>query len=86
MRNGNRKRYDPADWYWLADDGRLFASARVALVAATDAVYVAWGASGGVATVWPRDDAGNQTIAALQDVLAPRGLYADLKAYAAARR
>lgn len=66
----------PHDWYWLADDGRLFSSAASALVASDDDDYEAWVASGMIPTRWPCDDAGEQTEASLAVVLAPHGLYA----------
>lgn len=81
------KSYDPRDWYWLAEDGRLFASARITVVTVEDAGYRAWLEAGGPgATGWPRDEAGAQTEDALQEVLTPYGLFAGLSAYAAARR
>ncbi|WP_407146224.1 DUF4376 domain-containing protein [Bradyrhizobium sp. ORS 86] len=78
--------YNPADWYWQADDGRIFSSARVELVATDDTELAAWKAAGNGPTVWPRDNAGAQTTASLQAVLSPYGLFADLKVYAAAVR
>ena len=63
--------YDPKNWYWLAEDGRLFSSAVAAQVPKTDPAYAAWREAGGFPTTWPRDDAGEQTDAALQEVLAP---------------
>ncbi|MBR0871211.1 DUF4376 domain-containing protein [Bradyrhizobium tropiciagri] len=78
--------YDPFNWYWLADDGRLFSSAVQAVVPADDAAYQAWRAGGRAATRWPADAAGLQTTMSLQDVLTPYGLYVDLKVYAAAVR
>lgn len=90
------KLYDPRDWYWQADDGRVFGSARGALIpgdAAADEAFAGWGVDGALPTVWPRDDAGAQTDAALAAVLAPYGLSAaidprpvDLFAYAKAKR
>ena len=77
--------FTPQDWYWLADDGRVFTSARQAVVTADDPAYVAFKA-GANPTAWPRDEAGAQTAAALQDVLTPYGLWADLAGYAAAVR
>ncbi|SHI80581.1 hypothetical protein SAMN02745911_1226 [Aureimonas altamirensis DSM 21988] len=65
--------FNPFDWYWLADDGRLFSSAVQAEVAADDAAYTEWSESNR-ATAWPRDEEGNQTDAALQEVLATYGL------------
>jgi hypothetical protein len=62
-----RRRYNIHDWYWLADDGRVFTSARRLTVDESDASYQAF-IGGAMATPWPRDDAGNQTDAALQQV------------------
>lgn len=76
------REFNPADWYWLADDGRIFASARMTIVDVNDEDYVAWAAGGGFPTIWPRDDEGEQTDAALQEVLRPYGLWVDLVAYA----
>jgi hypothetical protein len=77
--------YDPFDWYWLADDGRVFTSARQIIVDGADAAYVTWSANY-TPTIWPRDNAGNQTDAALQAVLTPYNLFIDLAAYAAYAR
>jgi hypothetical protein len=74
--------YNPYDWYWLADDNRVFASARQIVVDNADAAYIAWTGAGNVATPWPRDAAGNQTNAAMQEVLTPFNLFIDLKGYA----
>jgi hypothetical protein len=68
--------------FWLADDGRVFGSAKQITSDTSDPDYVAWSASN-VPTAWPRDKAGNQTNAALQDVLTPYNLFVDLSAYAA---
>lgn len=82
--------YNPYDWYWLADDGRLYTSARQQVVAQDDATYLAWCGPAGAPergpTRWPHDDAGLQTDAALQDVLKPYGLWVDLRGYAADKR
>lgn len=65
----------PFDHYWAAEDGRVFSSARCATVAKDDAGYAAWcDANGCSGTVWPSDEAGAQTLAALDDVLRPYGL------------
>jgi hypothetical protein len=77
--------FNPANWYWLADDGRVYSSARQIVVNVSDPGYVAWVAAN-TATPWPRDGAGNQTDAALQDVVAPYGLFANLVYYAADAR
>ena len=78
--------YNAFDWYWLADDGRLYASARQVIVDESDADYIAWQAANTTATSWPRDLAGEQTDAALQDVLTPYNLFVDLTAYTAYAR
>lgn len=67
--------YNPLDWYWGPDQsGKYFASARKMLVAAGDPTFVAWQATGNKPTPWPKDDAGNKSSAALQDVLLPYGI------------
>ena len=68
--------YNPFDHYWLADDGRLFSSAAQSLVTPeTD--------TGEDKTPWPRDAAGAQTDAALQDVLTPYNVFVNLPNYTA---
>jgi hypothetical protein len=75
--------YDITNWYWKSDDGSIFSSARSMIVPATDQDFVAWKKiPGHRETPWPRDDQGQQTDAALQEVLTPAGLWCDLKAYA----
>lgn len=66
--------YTLRDWYWRADDGRVFSSARLATVSTDDAGLASHGARVGFVTPWPRDDAGAQTDAALDEVLKPIGL------------
>ena len=73
--------YNPLDWYWLADDSRVFASARQAVVTDSDADYMAWLDAGNSPTPWPRDEAGEQTLAEMQRVMAPYVIAVDLKAY-----
>lgn len=72
-----------ADWYWLADDGRVFSSARFAVVGKDDAGLKAWSESGAEhrpdgepwpPTAWPKDDAEAQTDDALNAVLIRHGL------------
>jgi uncharacterized protein DUF4376 len=78
--------YNAYYWYWLADDGRVFSSERQVIVDENDSNYIAWKANN-TATQWPRDDAGNQTNDALQQVLAPYGtLFVDLIFYTADAR
>lgn len=78
--------YDPRDWYWAADDGRVFSSARQTVVGKKDKGLADFVEAGGQPTPWPCDDAGSQTNAVLQDVLAPYGLWIDLATYAADAR
>ncbi|RXG91601.1 DUF4376 domain-containing protein [Bradyrhizobium zhanjiangense] len=73
--------YDPNDWYWRADDGRVFASARQITVDETDADFIAF-AEQQLPSSWPRDESGEQTYAELQRVLFPFRIAVDLKAYA----
>lgn len=63
--------FDPADWYWEADDGRLYSSAAQALVN-PDMAYQDW-LQDHQPTRWPVDEGGEQTDAALQEVLSPYG-------------
>lgn len=73
----------PRDWYWQAEDGRVFSSARSVVVDVSDADFIAWKALGNTATRWPRDNAGGQTDAALAEVLLPYDIPISIKAYAA---
>jgi Domain of unknown function (DUF4376) len=72
--------------FWLADDARVYGSAKQLITTDADPDYVAWTGLGNTASPWPRDNAGNQTNAALQDAVAPHGLFADLTFYAADAR
>lgn len=66
--------YNVRDHYWLASDGRVFASARLAVVDEHDAAFVAWQESGRAPARWP----GDQTLAALQaEVFDHYGLFVD---------
>jgi hypothetical protein len=71
--------FNPRNWFWLADDGRLFSSSAGIKINKTDASFVSFKNSGINPTPWPRDDSGAQTDAALNDVLAPYGLTMDGK-------
>lgn len=65
--------FNPANHYFVADDGRVFCTATMAVVAATDAAYVAWLAIGNTALRWPGADAASQTETSVRKVL---GAYA----------
>lgn len=67
-------RFNPRNWYWQSDDGRLFSSASASLVSDRDTAFSAWLDAGGIVTRWPVDDDGNQTDASLQEVLSPYGV------------
>ncbi|MEY9179732.1 DUF4376 domain-containing protein [Bradyrhizobium sp. USDA 313] len=75
--------YDPFNWYWRAEDGRLYSSKVQALVPETDPDYLAWLPEGDTPPNWPRDMEGTQSDAALQAVLDPYLLFVNLE-YAAA--
>ena len=66
--------YNPYDWYWLADDGRLYSSKRNIVVDVNDATYIAWVAApfqGHWRQNWPRDEVGDQTTETMQLVMTP---------------
>lgn len=79
--------YNPRHWYWGPyTDGRFYASAQQDFVDADDEGLAEWRARGFAPTLWPRDESGAQTTAALQDVLTPHGIFVDLAAYTADKR
>ena len=78
--------YHPSQMPWVADDGRIYSGARQQVVESDDADYVAWLASGQTPRPWPLDAAGEQTAAALQEILTPYGMWVDLVGYAADAR
>jgi len=66
--------YNPQNWYWLAEDGRIYSSAKQALIKDTNEDFIAWTKAGHRPTPWPKDRDGEETDAALAEVLAPYGL------------
>lgn len=66
--------YDPASWYWRADDGRIYSSASHSLVTQDDHDFTRWTSVGGIPTIWPRDASGAQTQASMEGVLAAAGV------------
>jgi len=68
------RNYDPQNHYWAKADGSLYSSASMTTVPADDAVYLAWAEAGGIATLYPLDEAGEESEAELAAVLAPYGL------------
>jgi hypothetical protein len=73
---------NPSDNYWLADDARVYGSAKQTITTDTDPDYAAWTGAGNVATPWPRDNANNQTDAAMQAVAGQYGQFVSLSYYA----
>lgn len=69
--------FTPRDWYWVHQDGRIYASGRQAIVVADDAGFVAAEAAGRF-TRWPADEDGEQTDAMLQGVLDSYSLHLSL--------
>ena len=78
--------FNPRLTYWATDAGTVFSGPKQKVITTDDADYVAFLGGGYVARSWPRDADGLQTIAALQDVLSPYGMFADLRGYAAHAR
>jgi len=75
-----------SDWYWVADDGRVYSSARQIIVDAQDVEYLGWLGIFGSATAWPSTPEGEQTDAELQKAVAPFGLLVGIPAHIADRR
>jgi hypothetical protein len=74
------------DYYWKADDGRVYGSKNQTIVTDADPEYVEW-STGQRAQIWPRELDGTQTEAAMQDVLNPFGnLFVNLEYYTAHAR
>jgi len=66
--------FNPMDWYWLNQDGRIYSSKRNALVYSYDSAYLAFVAANGGVSPWPIDINGLQTTAALQAVVGNYGI------------
>ncbi|MCQ9148161.1 hypothetical protein [Ochrobactrum sp. BTU2] len=66
--------FEPRNWYWKADDGRIFSSAKSSLIKENDAAFKAWLKTPFLPTRWPEDDNGGQTEAELAKVLEPYGI------------
>lgn len=61
--------FNAANWYWLDDKGALYGSKQNKLLDTKGPDYVAWMQMGGIATVWPRNEAGKQDKASLNVML-----------------
>lgn len=69
------KPFNARDWYWVSPhDETVYSSRRQDYVGITDAEYAEWGADGSQPTLWPRDENGHQSDAAMEAVLASYGL------------
>jgi len=78
--------FNPYNWYWLADDGRIFSSLQQAQVPDTDQGYNDF-CQANTPTRWPADDAGAQTDASLQAALDPhQTIFANNMYYSANQR
>ncbi len=67
--------YDVTNWYWQAEDGRLFSSQKSMLVKKTDKDFLDWKKNDTLPTPWPKDEEGNETDAALQWVFDNAGAH-----------
>jgi hypothetical protein len=75
------------NWFWQASDGRIYSSARRAIVQADDSQLIQWQAINGTPPPWPKDADGKQTDDALNELLQFYGLPPfSLTAYAAEKR
>ena len=66
--------YTPTNWYWIAENGRIYSSAKQAIINSKDDAFIKWQASGYLPTPWPKDAQGQQSDSALAEVIAPFGL------------
>ena len=66
--------YTPTNWYWIAENGRIYSSAKQAIITSNDDDFLKWQASGYLPTPWPKDALGQQSDAALAEVIEPFGL------------
>lgn len=78
--------FNPLDWYWIDETGRIYSSASESVGNEDSQVFQAWLTSGNYPTPWPRDEWGNQTDAALLDVVKNYGLVVGSSALDAAQQ
>lgn len=65
--------FNPMNWYFLSEDGRIYSTATMSLVAASDAAFQAWQSMGLVPSPWPGNGAANQTEDTIRAQLVPYG-------------
>lgn len=78
--------FNPSDWYWAKEDGKVFSSARRKSYASSDQEYKAWLEAGNFPTRYPRDESGNESEDELATSLLAHGVFIRPKEYAAAKR
>lgn len=67
--------FQPYDWYWQDEDGRIYGSAENKIVTEGDERFQSWLANGNPARAWPRNADGEQTTDAMQEVLTPYSIF-----------
>lgn len=65
--------YNPNNWYWESA-GRIYSSAKQAVINKDDKDFAAWQEAGNRPTPWPKNADGKETDEALAEVLAGYGL------------
>ena len=65
--------FNANNWYWLSSDGRVYSSAKQAIIEKNDKDFLAWQDAGNDPTPWPKKKYGKETNQALADVLANYG-------------
>lgn len=78
---------DPRDHFWTRSDGRVFSSLYQEMMKGDDPRFAAWLADGSaenphIPTPWPKNEAGVESDAILQDILRPYGVFITLGEYA----
>lgn len=70
----NNHGYNPADHYWLREDGRIYSSARQAYIDLDNPAYQAWVKRGGSATRFPKGPDRKESDDEMRVVLKKHGL------------
>lgn len=66
--------FNPFDWYWVNEDGTVYSSAQNKFYASSNVEYKRWTGAGGMATRFPRNEAGTESFEEMDAVLASLGL------------